>query len=930
MALLSNVAGVALLGAFGVPLALRLRSERAALQSAQAVYGSLALRLLEAGTWRIDLRQPARRVHLSPRAHALLGLGPQYDGHVLPLQAWRDAVQQGGDETAARAANDLRQEALDGKLARYDVVYPCRHGADAGAIWLRELAETLCDADGNPLALAGILVDVTAARRAESEVLHARLAADRARQARHDFVVHISREVRTPMNAVLGFAYLALKTALTPTQRTHLEKIQTGSRRLLEFVNDLIDIARIDSGELQLETADFAVDKLLEELIRQAGERAHAKGIEFIVQLNPAVPETLHGDAVHLRQILSHFVGKALQFTARGEVTLAVYPLEQDDSSVLLRFDVRDAGEGLTPEQIDALLQSHVALEAPGYSAAGSGLGFAICRKLAELMHGKVGIDSQAGQGSNFWFTARLQKTQAALRTLIPHPDLRGRKVLVVDDNEHARLVLQDLLNDMTFQVDAVANGSSACEALRAASADGAPYELVLLDWLMPDQDGIAVAKAIRALDLSPMPRMLMVTASSSQEVQEAAQQLGIAEVLIKPVTPSLLFDAALRALRGEQALRDPPPPDAVALATQRQLAGIAGARILLVEDNPLNQEVAFALLSDAGFHVEFVDNGQIALERLRDAPWDLVLMDLQMPVLDGLQTTRTLRKSFSAAELPVLALTANLGPSDLQRCYDAGMQGFVAKPIAPNALWTALLRWIPAERRPEARVQTPQPQASWLLHEALSQVEGLDLRLGLQRVRGKESIYLRLLRRFAESERHNMRKLQLALAQDDWAGARRLAHTTRASAGNIGASMLETQAEALEHALARAQRNASLDAALLAFEAALNALLAGLEGALPAEVPVPDGSISLESLQPVSSKLLRVLDDADALASDVFEQYAPLLRAAYPAQFHALERAVHNYDFETSAQLLRSAMAQNAANGDPAADAAPPSQRSE
>jgi two-component system sensor histidine kinase/response regulator len=553
--------------------------------------------------------------------------------------------------------------------------------------------------DGQP-HLMGIWHDLRSRFEIEEQLRQAMAIAEEAARAKSDFLANMSHEIRTPMNAIIGMAHLALKTEMTPRQHNYLKKIQSSGQHLLGIINDILDFSKIEAGKLSIEHSEFALDRLLENLANLIGDKTAEKGLELLFDIGPEVPHHLIGDSLRIGQILINYANNAVKFTEQGEIDILFRVQEQNDSEVLLWCGVKDTGIGLSEEQCQRLFQSFSQADASTTRKyGGTGLGLSISKKLAELMGGTVGVESEQGKGSTFWFTARLGIGKAKAPSLLPQPDLRGQPVLVVDDNENARLVLNDLLSGMTFKVSEVDSGKQAIAAIKAKAGTPNAFAIVFLDWQMPGMDGIETARQIRALGLSPEPRLVMVTAYGREEVMKEIEAAGMDDLLIKPVNASLLFDTAMRVLGAE--VREQRSAFDAPSAQLEGLAGIQGARILLVEDNELNQEVASEILTDAGFMVEIAANGQIAVDKVRqaadaaDAAYDIVLMDMQMPVLDGIGATLEIRKDERFKTLPIVAMTANAMQQDKERCLTAGMVDFVTKPIEPDQLWAALRRWI-------------------------------------------------------------------------------------------------------------------------------------------------------------------------------------------------------------------------------------------
>ncbi|MES2633124.1 MAG: response regulator [Pseudomonadota bacterium] len=729
-------------------------------------------------------------------------------------------------ETDERTMTLLREQSseewigsFDGQRALYDTV--------TSPLW---------DEDGNAHGVLAISRDVTARRKEEEELRRAKEIAEDATRMKSDFLANMSHEIRTPMNAIIGLSHLVLKTDLTERQRDYIAKVQTSGKHLLGLINDILDFSKVEAGKLDLEQADFELQNLLETTGSLIGEKSHAKGLELVFEVAPDVPAHLTGDSLRLGQILLNYANNAVKFTQKGEVVVSVRASERTATSVLLHFRVRDTGIGLTAEQRSRLFQSFSQADTSTTRRfGGTGLGLAISKRLAELMGGEVGVESEFGKGSTFWFSARVGIGAQAQRQLMPNPDLRGRRALVVDDNDHARAVIVDMLEGMTFMASAASTGSSAIEEVRRAAAAGTPYDIVYLDWRMPGMDGMETARRIRSLGLESTPIFLMVTAHGREEVSKEAAAVGIRNVLVKPVNASALFDTTMDVLGGRRNASTARIEAAVVVPDDR-LAQLRGARVLLVEDNDINQQVARELLEDAGFAVDVADNGLIALEKASTTPYDLVFMDMQMPVMDGLTCTREMRKLARLKDLPIVAMTANAMDQDRRRCTDAGMDDFLVKPIDPDAMWEMLARWIRPREAPAAAVACV-PAATSGADGVPVGVTGLDTALGLTRMMNKKPLYLAMLKRYLAGQQHIARDIRGALSTRDFETALRHAHTSKAVAGNIGATLVQQAAEALEAALGSAAPADQINALLTDFETPLAALLRDLAHVLSEEL---------------------------------------------------------------------------------------------
>ncbi|MBX9960148.1 MAG: response regulator [Burkholderiaceae bacterium] len=807
------------------------------------------------------------------------------------------ATEQDWLDTGARAYAMVRAGQL-----HHDEVQMRRR--DGSLFWLRVTGRRFGGTDEQP-GLLGIMEDISDERAAREALREAKELAESASQAKSAFLANMSHEIRTPMNAIIGMSYMMLKTELNVRQREYLRKIQGASQHLLGVINDILDYSKIEAGKLGVERIEFQLDKVLDDVANLVSEKASAKGLELLFDIDPALPRQLVGDPLRLGQVLVNYANNAVKFTEHGEIQIQLRLRERFEGEILLYGAVIDTGIGIAPEQQALLFQSfQQADSSTTRQFGGTGLGLAICKQLARLMGGEVGLHSLPGQGSTFWFTARLGIGSTPQRAPALSQELAGRRVLVVDDNESARQLLSGMLSGMQLQPDTASSGAQALAALDRAEAEGRPYEIVFLDWQMPQMNGVDVARRIHARALAHQPRLVLVTGYGREEVLKSAEEAGIRDVLIKPVSPSLLFEGVVRALSA-------PLPDLAEPSNGLAMSGATpqfeGARVLLVEDNELNQEVATDLLRDAGLLVELAVNGQQAVDRVREEDYDIVLMDMQMPVMDGLEATRQIRSLPGKEALPIVAMTANASDTDRQACLAAGMNDHVAKPIEPELLFRSLQRWLP-QRAAVAGLARPAqavPQSA-----ELPSIKGLDTAQGLRRVLGRSDRYLTMLQRFVEGQRDVTDRLAASLAGADLGTAQRLAHTLKTVAGNIGANALQQAAAELEEAChpqaSAAQRAQAQQRCASLLPPLLTALDQHLERQNAPPIMTPEVPLDPQAVADVCQRLERLLADDDMEATEVYTQHEAMVRAGLGARHEAFAQALRQFDFETALQVLR------------------------
>jgi CheY-like chemotaxis protein len=639
------------------------------------------------------------------------------------------------------------------------------------------------------------------------------------------------------MNAIIGMAHLALKTDLTAKQYDYLKKVDISAKSLLGIINDILDFSKIEAGKLNMESVDFQLEDTLDSISTLVGIKTQEKGLELLIKTDASVPTALVGDPLRLGQILINLSNNAVKFTEVGEIVVSTELVKKDKAQVILKFSVQDTGVGMTAEQAAKLFQPFMQADSSTTRKyGGTGLGLTISKRLAEMMGGEIWVESVQGRGSTFSFTANFGLgKEKAKKQYKPTSELRGMKVLVVDDNATSRDILQEMLESFTFEVTVAASGPEGITELEDANEDK-PFELVIMDWKMPGMDGIEASRRIKDHeDLSKIPAIVLVTAYGREEIMQQSEKVGLEGFLLKPVNPSMLFDTIIQAF-GEEM----PEISRVVQRHEQEaeaLEHIRGANVLLVEDNEINQQVAKEILEGAGLKITLANDGQEAVNAVKENEYDAVLMDVQMPVMDGYTATKTIRKweggmrNKGKAQIPIIAMTANAMAGDREKSLDAGMNDHVAKPIDTKELFSTLAKWIePGDRKMQvdSSKEGLEDKVEWE-DDSMPELPGISVADGLKKVGGNEKFYRKLLLQFLDTNRDSANEIREALEKKDQPLAVRLAHTVKGVAATLGAGVLAQVSGELEKAL-KNEETGKLSNLLEQFASHLNQVMHSIE----------------------------------------------------------------------------------------------------
>lgn len=793
----------------------------------------------------------------------------------------------------------------------YDIELANSHG-DVRILNVYEA--TYYGTDGDPMGIVGLFVDVTKQKRLESDLIAAKDQATEASKAKGEFLANMSHEIRTPMNAILGMSHLALLTDLNDKQRNYVGNIEKAGKSLLGIINDILDFSKIEAGKLSVEHVDFRFSEVLDNISNIISVKAKEKELELIFDIDPNLPDDLVGDPLRLGQIIINLTGNSVKFTESGEIIIRARKVTDVNEIIEIQFDIEDTGIGMNEEQLGRLFQSFS--QADGSITrkyGGTGLGLTISKSFVELMGGRIWVESQPGKGSTFSFTIRCGRSNSSIKEQIAKTTiLNDKRVLVVDDNQASRDIMYALLDNLDLRVAAVSNGEEAVYEVESADLSNDGFDVVVMDWKMPGINGDEATVKIRELSLNKMPKVILASAygENSGLINEEVQNVFDAS-LVKPINPSSLFDALMEAF-GQLEMKRANSREAATIKTQH--IDLTGIKILLVEDNMINQEVAKGILEQFNPTIEVADNGQVALERVQKEHFDIVLMDMQMPVMDGLTATRKIREIEALAGLPIVAMTANAMERDIKQCKAAGMNDHVSKPIDIEELINAIQTWTSMSEHAVRSFDSLNEQQDEVSTDTsyLDDIDPLvlDAAEGISRIGGNEDAYWKVISAFTQAKLAGIDKIRKDVLDENRQEVELFAHSLKGAAANVSAKGLAVLAGNLED---QAGSKIKIEASLID---KIEQCLREIQGYIPSEKKEKDVSDMMvftgytdKEFRIELEQLKILLDNFDTQAVDFITGIQENAKGM-EVDLSAVEEAIRKFEYEAAAAKLQAVIA--------------------
>jgi len=743
------------------------------------------------------------------------------------------------------------------------------------------------------------------------EMVKLRKEADTANHAKSEFLANMSHEIRTPMNAIIGMSYLLQKTKLEEKQQDYVTKVEMSSKNLLRIIDDILDFSKIEAGKLTLENTDLYLEELISGVADTVNVKLQKKNdVELVTYIDPQIPPVISGDSVRLRQVLLNLADNAVKFTASGEIILSAKVITKMSYGVIIQFSVTDTGLGMTPEQLKKLFTPFQQADlSTTRKYGGTGLGLAICRKIVEMMDGELEVESELNKGTEFKFHAFFSSAESTGSSISKMDSVLGMKALLVDDSESARLVLGEMLTSFGFIVLTAKNAEEAIDIYVKEQSSDIPLSLMVVDWRMPGMDGLELVKNLRSREGEDVPSVLMVTAFGVETVREAAKNKTVDGYLLKPINPSTLFDSLNTILYlGEKRKLNKTKEKEVIDNYRDHLKGV---KVLLVEDNEINMELAIELLSDVGIEVDTASNGLIGVQKINENKYDLVLMDIQMPELDGLSATREIRRQEKFASLPILAMTAHAMKGEYEKSIAAGMNDHITKPIDPHVLYTSIIKFTKGVNF--ERTKTEDAQSSSV--ESPFIINGLDVNQGIARVAGKISSYEKLLANFVSSYADFSVKCESLVKEKNSHELSAYLHTVAGVSGNIGANAIYTKIrEASVISKECAEKNSALNdefvKELIAIGSEFDLLIKEISAHtnVSSETLTDKEEISPEKWREIVDQIVLLAEENDvdsaALCEELITKYT-LDKETKDSLIKAKD-SLNNFDFDDAIEIIK------------------------